>query len=346
MVQLNMIILKHNKSYSLKTYFITLLLLMFTTSLCAQTGATAQNPKKVTSKSSQKPVATNATPSNSIENLFEGYYKIIHVDKHIGYLVARYDYDTKQKIFIAKTLQKLKTATEEETQSLVATSDDGFNPMQYSFTSSLKQGANTKTRIIDAQFKNGKMTAHFQEDGVKKTIKKDIPKGVFLSTFLTYLILKQPKGLTANLNINYSAIAEEDADIYSGKVSTGKMQKMKGFSILEAKTEYKQNKFTAFITDRGEILGTASPLAAVSSELVAQPSEATQNFELNSKTLETIFGEAPLGLNNMVAKAARANAIIPQTPAGEKGAGVPPGQGIQLKAAPSNSAPAEDKKGN
>ncbi len=295
---------------------------------------------------SPQPAATlsRATPSTSLENLFEGYYKITLAGKHIGFLIARYDYDTKQKQFFAKTFQKIKTSSEEEMQSLVAVSDDGFNPVKYEFTSTLKQGETTKIRTIDAQFKANKMTALFQEDGVKKTIKKDIPKGVFLSTFLTYLILKQPKGLTANLNINYSAIAEEDADIYSGKVSTGTMQKMKNLSVYEAKTEYKQNQFVAYISDRGEVLATASPLSNVSSELVAQPSEATQGFEMNSKTLQTLFGEIPFGINNMIAKAARSNSILPAQQEGGKTSGVLPGQGIQIK----NSAPAvpADQKGN
>lgn len=303
---------------------------------------TAQAQTK-TKAAPPKAAAPATTPSNTVENLFEGYYKISLAGKHIGYLIMRYDYDTKQKLFLAKTFQKIKTSSEEEMQSLVAVSDDGFNPVKYEFTSSLKQGTTTKIRTIDAQFKSNKMTALFQEDGVKKTIKKDIPKGVFLSTFLTYLILKQPKGLTANLNINYSAIAEEDAEIYAGKVSTGTPQKMKNLSVYEAKTEYKQNQFVAFITDRGEVLGTASPLSGVSSELVAQPSEATQGMELNSKTLQTLFGEVPFGINNMIAKAARSNAILPQEEGG-KTFGVQPGQGIQIKGTPAPAQP--DQKGN
>ena len=291
--------------------------------------AQTKTKQAVTPKAPIEKTATSA--SSNIENLFEGYYKISLAGKHIGYLIARYDYDTKQKLFLAKTFQKIKTTSEEEMQSLVAVSDDGFNPVKYEFTSTLKQGEKTKIRTIDAQFKANKMTALFQEDGVKKTIKKDIPKGVFLSTFLTYLILKQPKGLTSNLNINYSAIAEEDADIYAGKVSTGTVQKMKNLSVYEAKTEYKQNQFVAYITDRGEVLGTASPLSNVNSELVAQPSEATQGMELNSKTLQTLFGEVPFGINNMIAKAARANSILPQNEEGGKTFGVQPGQGIQIK---------------
>ncbi|MFN7905916.1 MAG: hypothetical protein ACK5P5_12110 [Pseudobdellovibrionaceae bacterium] len=305
----------------------------------AQTQKMAKTPAKAPPGNTQ---STNAQPPSSMENLFEGYYKILVGEKHIGYLIARYDYNTKQKQFVAKTFQKIKTDTEEEMQSLVAISDDGFNPIKYEFTSSLKQGQTTKTRTIDAQFKNNKMTALFQEDGIKKTITKDIPKGVFLSTFLTYLILKQPKGMTANLSINYSAIAEEDADIYSGKVSTGKLQKMKGFSVLEAKTDYKQNKFTAYITDRGEVMGTVSPLSGVGSELVAQPSEATQGMELNSKILQSIFGEIPLGINNMVAKAARSNSILPTQESG-KTFGVPPGIGIQIKNPPEKTLPEKNE---
>lgn len=325
------------------------------TSLLALLLATSTTFAETKTKNSNK--KTNAVKTNTVEapeNLFEGYYKILLGEKHIGYMITRFDYDTKQKQFIARTYQKIKTGSEEETQGLVAFSDDGFNPLKYEFTSSLKETAQvktggvakevvkTKTRTIDAQFAKGKMTALFQEDGVKKNIKKDIPKGVFLSTFLTYLILKQPKGLSANLNINYSAIAEEDADIYSGKVTTGVAQKKNNLSVLEAKTEYKQNKFSAYVTDRGEVLGTNSTLNGVKSELVAQPSEATQNFELNTKALETIFGEVPLGTNNLIAKAARANTMLPQD--GGKTQGVPAGQGIQLKTSPPSSTAPADKK--
>lgn len=260
--------------------------------------------------------------------LFEGYSKILSGGVHVGYTIQRYEFDPKTKKFTATSLTKTGALGSDVTESLKAVADESLKPISYSYTSLV--GKETKT--IDATFKNNIMKAVVKEGAKTKTITTDLSKpenkGVFLSQFLVYLILK--KGLQADSKYQYRAIAEEDALIYDGKAVISKPEKYNQFQAYKVFNNFKDSKFVAYISDRGEVLGVTNPGQNISIELVPKPSQATAEFGVGTTLLKNLFGEAPLGTNNIASKALQLESLKPADNA-TKQQGVPQGQGVILK---------------
>jgi len=268
--------------------------------------------------------------------LFEGYHKILSGGVHIGYSISRYEYDPKAKQFIAVIFNKTGALGSDVTESIKAIADANLDPVSYEYTALV--GKTVKT--IDAKFKKGRMSATVKDNGKTSKIEQDIPKNVFLSQFLVYRMLKSKTGLQADIKYDYDAIAEEDGKIYKGLALIEKMDKYNGlpaFRILNSFKEGKDNlKFVAFVTDRGEILGVTNPGQSIASELVAKPNEATGQFGIGATILKNLFGDVPLGTNNTLSRALKAEALKPaETTENPKQKDVvPPGQGIILKTQP------------
>jgi hypothetical protein len=170
------------------------------------------------------------------------------------------------------------------------------------------------------------MTAMVKTGKNTKTIRKDLEKGTFLSTFLVYLMLKSKDGIKTESNYNYLAIAEEDAEAYKGEATVGKEEAFLGLKSFKVQNKFKDVRFVSFVNERGEILGTSSASQGVSTELVSDPALATKGFPLSEAILKNLFGEVPAGKTNLLAKSSGLSA-----PAAGKQLGIPPGKGIQIK---------------
>lgn len=268
------------------------------------------------------------------EVLFEGYSKILANNAPIGYIVSKYEFDSKSKKFISTYFLKTGKQGSEITESLKAIANSDLAPLSYEYTSIV--GKDVKT--IDAKFSGAKMTAKIKSGKKTQTVRKDIPKGTFLSTFLVYLMLKSNDGLKTNSNYDYKAIAEEDAEIYSGLAAVGKEESYLGLKAFKVQNRFKDINFVSFVNERGEVLGTNSVSQGVSTELVADSATATTGFPLSAAILKQLFGEVPAGKTNMLSKSEGLN-----TPNPGKQQGIPQGQGIQLKSQPTNTAPPASK---
>ncbi len=266
------------------------------------------------------------------EVLFEGYAKILSNGSPIGYTISKYEFDAKSKKFISTYFLKTSGQGAEITESLKAFSTADLAPISYAYTSIV--GKETKT--IDAKFLGLKMNAQVKSGGKTQTIRKDFPKGTFLSTFLVYLMLKSKDGLKTDSNYDYQAIAEEDAAVYKGQASVGKEEAYLGLKAFKVQNKFKDVRFVSFVNERGEVLGTSSVAQGVSTELVADPAQATAGFPVSAGILKSLFGEVPLGKTNMISKSVN---IRPTNPGKQQG--IPQGQGIQLK---SESTPHSDGK--
>lgn len=263
--------------------------------------------------------------ASAADVLFEGYYKVMSADQHIGFSVTRYQFDPKAKQFTAQQLTRISAGGTEVMESLVATSDDTLNPISYKYTSLV--GKQSKT--IDAKFSKGKMTATVSETGKKnKTIRNDIKPGTFLSTFLVYTMLRSPTGMKTNSSYDYVAIAEEDGQIESGKVLVQKEEKYKGFSTFRIENNFKKNKFISFVTDKGEALATEVKDARLVTELVAKPADAISTIGMPESVAKMLFGNLPTGDKNVVTNYFKQ---IEKTAEPSKQGGVPPGKGILIK---------------
>jgi hypothetical protein len=266
------------------------------------------------------------------EVLFEGYSKIVSGETPVGYIISKYEFDAKTKRFISTYFLKTAGQGDEITESLKAYSNDELGPLSYEYTSIVGK----KTKTIDAKFKGLKMTAEVKDNGKKKTIRTDIKKGTFLSTFLVYLMLKSKEGLKTNSGYDYLAIAEEDAVAYKGEASVGKEESFLGLKAFKVQNKFKDVRFVSYVNERGEVLGTNSVSQGISTELVADPEKATKGFPLSPAILKNLFGEVPAGKNNLLAKSNETSTTTPG-----KQQGIPPGQGIQIKT--QTSPPTEPK---
>jgi hypothetical protein len=271
------------------------------------------------------------------EILFEGYSKIVSGGVHIGYSINRYEFDNKKKEFISISFLKTNELGGNITESLKAVAKDDLTPISYSYTTLI--GNMPKT--IDAKFSKGKMTAVVKDGEKISKINRDLPKGSFLSTFLAYVILKSPKGMQLDTRYDYQAVAEEDAMIQKGIALIKSQEESNGLKAYRILNEFKATKFVSLVTEKGEILSTKSPVQSIATELVPQPTMATNGLPIPTGLLKQLFSEVPLGVKNEIAKKYQSNPkgfvsqhevseVTPPLPSAKQH-GVPPGKGLILK---------------
>ncbi|MBC7372032.1 MAG: hypothetical protein H7326_10725 [Bdellovibrionaceae bacterium] len=256
------------------------------------------------------------------EVLFEGYSKILANGNPVGYIISKYEFDAKSKKFISIYFLKTSGKGMEVTESLKAIADAKLGPISYNYTTIV--GKEVKT--IDAKFTGLKMTAIVKDGKKSVTVRKDLPKDTFLSTFLVYVMLNSKEGLKTESNYGYKAIAEEDAEVYDGQANVGKEEAYKGLKAFKVQNKFKGIPFVSYVNDRGEVLGTNSITQGVTTELVADPATATKGFPMSETILKNIFSEVPAGRQNMMSKNA---SVAPSNPG--KREGIPQGTGIQIK---------------
>lgn len=281
----------------------------------------------------------------SAEILFEGYSKVTSGGTHVGYAINRYEFDAKKKQFISTSFLKTGELGGSITESLKAYASEDLKPISYQYTTLI----GTQTKLIDAKFEKNKLLATIKDGAKIEKLNKDLPKGTFLSTFLAYVMLKSKDGLKVDTKYDYQAIAEEDAAPYKGFALIKNQEEVFGMKALRVVNEFKNTKFISFINERGEVYSTKSPAQSIATELVAQPSQATGQFQVPTSLLKVLFGEVPTGQINEISKKASSqkaaeiqktevpseikNPPVP-SPIPGKQFGVPAGKGIQIKGQP------------
>lgn len=226
--------------------------------------------------------------------LFEGYYKITAQDQHIGYSISRYDFDAKTKQFTFTSYLFANGAAE----STKAISNENLQPVSYQYN--FLQDKYMK--LIDAKFKNNKMTAKVTEGTKTKTITKDLPKGTFLSYFLAYVMLKSPLGMKVDTKYDYSAIAEEEAEIYKGLAVVKAVENYNNIKSYKILNEFKKTEFVSYASLRGDMFSAQDPKVGIKTELVSKPEEATGKLSVNKKAIDLLFGGTPSGQMNALVK--------------------------------------------
>lgn len=281
------------------------------------------------------------------EVLFEGFFKVTINKQHIGYSISRYEFDPTAKKFFVTVFTKTGALGGNFMESIKGTSDASLVPINYEYITLVSENNKTTTKKIEANFrskknakknKNGKkaeiktLVATVTQDGKVSKIENDLPEGSFMSYFLVYLMLKSKSGLQTGSKYEYKAIAEEKAAIAAGEAKVSTMEDFKGIKAFKIDNEFDGQRFVSFVTDRGETLGVINPASGVEAELVAKPNDAVGTFGTPSDTLKTLFGEVPLGTNNIVSKKLKEEALKSVTePPGSKEFGTPAGSGVVSK---------------
>lgn len=229
------------------------------------------------------------------ETMFEGFYRVVLGTTQIGFVVQRYEYDSKKKQFISTYFVQTNNLGEQTLESLNAKADNKFQPISYKYTVHTPK----LTKTIDAHFKGMIMTATISEAKKEaKTIKRQLPEGTFLSTFLGYLILQN--GYSSGKSFSYSAVAEEDAESYNGVVAIKEKQTFLEQSVFRITNTFKGIEFVSFVSDQGEVLGTQSPSQKISTELTKDVSKVAQEKPLPAQSLKLLFGQMPTGKKNIL----------------------------------------------
>jgi hypothetical protein len=266
--------------------------------------------------------------------LFEGYSKVLLDNVHVGYVVQRYEFDPKKKEFSTTYFLKTNAQAGNITESLKARADAGFKPIAYQYT----ELTGDSVRTIDATFKGDTMTAVIKDPKhptqKEQTLHKTIPKGAFLSSFLGYVMLQGPEGIKKGAKYSYKAIAEEDGNLYSGEAYVSGEEVMNGVNAFKVLNTFKGAQFGSWVTHKGEVIATRSPVQKIATELAPSVQEATAGHSLNSNSLSILFGSVPKGTENVVAKRGIETPPPSATPETAKKEGVPGGQGIIIKGAP------------
>ena len=227
--------------------------------------------------------------STQSEVLFESYSQILNNQKPIGYTIQRREYDPKKKQFISTYYIKTNKFGGAFTETLKAQCDKNFVPISYQYTAHSKNS----TKTIDAQFKKHKnkhhMTAVIKEGAKTKRVKKTFSQEVFLSTFLSELMLR--KNLTPKKKFVYEAIAEEEAQSFLGQTVVQNLKTRAGSQSYTLANEFRGSAFTSEITSKGAILSTHSPTQKLKTRRVARLGQATRGLKTDHSALKKLFGD-------------------------------------------------------
>ena len=230
------------------------------------------------------------------ETMFEGAYKVVSDKQHVGYVLQRYEFDPKTKIFTSIYFLKTNEKGGNITESLKAQSNDKFQPLNYQYTNQTGE----KVKMIDAKFNKEIMQLEITDGKIKKNETHKIPKGTFMSSFLGYMMLQ--KGVKKGIKFKYSGVAEEDGASYNGEAFVEGEEKLQNFDVFRIKNKFKGSTFISYFTKNGEILKTESPAIHLSTELQASIGEATGSIMLPHKSVTVLFGKVPTGKINVLNK--------------------------------------------
>jgi hypothetical protein len=233
--------------------------------------------------------------------VFEGYYKVSQFNNHIGFIVIKHELEPKTKNYIINTYLRLAKKNFDMTETLKTVSDENLKPIQFSYAAMDKK----KTKTLDGNLKLDSKTKKevFSvlaiEDGKKINMTEPMTKGVFFSSALYPMLLRSEKGLKTNMDVDFSAIAEETMQIHTGTMKIEKKRVAKdSFQLMKAKTSFAGSSYEVMLTDKGEVISTSDASTGIKTELMRNKEEALQDIKVNNKTLEQIFGSIPEGKIN------------------------------------------------
>ncbi|MCS6838590.1 MAG: hypothetical protein NZ480_07050 [Bdellovibrionaceae bacterium] len=293
------------------------------------------------------------------EVLFEGYYVIKLNGGRVGYVINRYESIKEGKIFKATSFTNMSLPGINVTESVVTESDENFAPLKLSFIKiDNKKSSELIGEVKDGVLKitqkgdfpelsknDGLGTLQPPKSGATKPLSMTsstnvrqipLPKGIFFSGILAYVILKSPQGLRTNEQYKYKTIAEELGQIVEGEARVEKEVLFRNrFKTYLIHNHFQGQTFTSWVTERGEILKTQDVASGISQELVPLEKTATKGFVVPKRTLIELFGEMPRGERNFAFLAHQKGEWLEEEDSLtiDKNT-LPPGMGVHLKKNP------------
>lgn len=266
--------------------------------------------------------------------IFEGYYKIVKEDIHIGYTILRFEYDPAKQEMIATSFIKTAPQFSDLTESYVARSNTGYQPISLQFTS---VDSSKRKMLISAKMAGENLVGEIVSNGPPKKLNIKIKKGVFFSSFLPFLMLKA--GIKTGLGFTYYAITEESGEVQEGTANINKnMDDIKGQKVFRVSNKFMGIQYTSLIAANGEILYVDSPAQKTSTELTTKEL-ATKDMPVPQSIISNLFGGSPAGTKNSLSANAPAKAAAP--PAKTDSVELNAGKDVLVKPPP-NPAPSDN----
>jgi hypothetical protein len=282
-------------------------------------------------------VATAANTANA-DVLFEGYSKVMLAGVHVGFVVQKYEFDSQKKEFATTYYLRTNAAGGNLTESLKARASASLAPISYQYTTLVGDQAKT----IDATMKGETLTVVTKEGSSAKTTSKKIPKGSFFASFLAYVMLQGPEGVKTGAKYGYQAIAEEDGALYTGEAYVNGEETIRGVSAFKVLNTFKGSRFISFVTHKGEVVETRSPVQQIETQLVSGMPEASAGLSVNTSNLSLLFGGIPKGSENVVARKGAAPSTGPSPSAATGTAGEAKKKMLDAAPAPTGEGPKKD----
>lgn len=235
--------------------------------------------------------------------VFEGYYKVSQFNNHVGFIIIKHELEPKTNNYIIQTYLRLAKKNFDMTETLKTISDSNMKPVKYSYTALDKKRSKTieGSMNIDAKTKKEVLSVLAVEDGNKLAVSVPYEKGVFFSSALYPMMLRGEKGLKTGLDFEFSALAEEAAQVHTGTTKIAKSRVTKDtLQLLKAENNFAGSSYEVLLTDQGEIVSTNDKKTGIKTELVRNKEEAIQDIKVNNKTIEQIFGSLPEGKTNFL----------------------------------------------
>ena len=238
------------------------------------------------------PIITLTSFAQAKSNLlFEGYYKILAGKQHAGYIIQRYEFDPKKKVFTSTSFTKTIPAMGNINEGIKVTATQSLTPLKIQYTMMDK----TKQKLIEGKVVKGIYKATVS-DGKKviNRIHKKIKKSTFFSSFLPYLMLQS--GIKTDTKYKYRAIAEETGMPADGQAYVGKeMVPYKGHRVFHVLNTFMGSRFISYMAATGEVYHTRSPANQISTELMPEGKLAIGNVGVPTDTIKILFGNIPPG---------------------------------------------------
>jgi len=242
-------------------------------------------------------------PLAAADVIFDGYYKLTLAGQHIGYFIQRYDLDAKNKTFSSTYYLFTKTADGTTTESLNAKASSKLEPISYQYTRLEGESSKAIDAVVRTVSKKNRLVVKVIENGKARAPKEiTLNDQVFFSTFLSHLMLKNPKGISVGNKFSYDAIAEEDGEVQKGEVFVKEQVKEKGLDTFRTLNTFKKEEFINWVNARGESIKTQVPKLNLNAELMANPKDAYLDMPFSESSIRLLFGDIPAGKTNLLNK--------------------------------------------
>lgn len=231
------------------------------------------------------------------EIVFEGFYRIERVGRHVGFSVVREEYDAVKKIrsfrYFVHTLDQ-----DSKLRQIRGFSEhrENFEPILSDYRED-EAGKKSRTQI---SFTKKSFRIKQDVDGKKTERSGELRAHEVLRTIAHRVV--HSMSFAKGKAISYQAIRDDDGTHRKGQVQILDVNKVGSRTIFQIVDDYEFSPEESWVTDSGEIVRNRNPKAGVISFLVADLKSAAGDLSFSPSDLVPFFDSPPEGKANLLWK--------------------------------------------